>query len=274
MGRFRALALVAVAGTAAAQPQPSQKQQAGALVKQAIAKSQSGDHATAIELYLQAYALIPQPLLLSNIGSEYQSVPGKQVEALKYFCKYLEADPTGSNVSYATAQAKVLQQQLGTTVDDKDVCKPAKPEPPPPPPDNAGSGTSTVAPTVEPPPPPSRPHEDSGRTLQWVGMGVGGAGALGLAVGIYYGIQARSVSDEITNHKITDPWPANIKQIESDGHNDQKLQIGFLITGGVALVGGAVLYFVGRSQSAADEHVSIAPVVTPTSVGLSLGGSY
>jgi len=281
MGRFRALALLVVAGTAAAQPSPSpaQKQQASSLVKQAIAKSQAGDHATAIELYLQAYALIPQPLLLSNIGSEYQAQPGKQVEALKYFCKYLDAEPTGSNASYATAQAKWLQQQLGNKVDEKDVCKPAKPEttpPPPPPPDNTGSGAGsqvTGTSDLSPPPPPT--HEGGGHGLQYAGIGIGVAGAVGFGAGIYFGIQAKNASDLISNHKISDPWPANIKQIEADGKSDQTKQIGFMVGGGVALAAGAVLYFVGRSHgSSSEEHVSVAPVVTPSSVGFALGGSY
>jgi serine/threonine-protein kinase len=278
MGRLRALALLVVAGTAAAQPStpsPAQKQQASSLVKQAITKSQQGDHATAIELYLQAYALIPQPLLLSNIGSEYQAVPGKQVEALKYFCKYLEADPTGSNASYATAQAKTLQQQLGHKIEDKDVCHPvteATP-PPPPPPDNTGSaaavtGTSDLGSAAPP------AHEGGGHGMEYAGLGIAGAGAIGLGVGIYFGVQAKNISDSITNHKISDPWPANIKQMEADGKSDQTKQIGFMIGGGAVLAAGAIVYFVGRSHADSGEHVSVAPVVTPSSVGFALGGSY
>src|SRR5262245_53881135 len=105
MGSTRALALALLfvpAIAAAQQPTAQQKQQASELVKKAISKSQAGDHDSAVELYLQAYTIIPQPLLLSNIGSEYQQMQ-KPVEALKYFCKYLEADgPQGQNAGYAT----------------------------------------------------------------------------------------------------------------------------------------------------------------------------
>ena len=258
-------------GPRAAQPSPSpaQKQQASNLVKQAIAKSQAGDHATAIELYLQAYALIPQPLLLSNIGSEYQAEPGKQVEALKYFCKYLDAEPTGSNASYATAQAKWLQQQLGNKVDEKDVCKPAKPEatpPPPPPPDNTGSGAGsqvTGTSDLSPPPPAAETRRRWPRRSSTRASASAWPARRGLGAGIYFGIQAKNASDLISNHKISDPWPANIKQIEADGKSDQTKQIGFMVGGGVALAAGAVLYFVGRSHgSSSEEHVSVAPVVT------------
>jgi tetratricopeptide (TPR) repeat protein len=277
MGKLHALAVLLAASTALAQPTPSpaQKQQASSLVKQAIAKSQAGDHATAIELYLQAYALIPQPLLLSNIGSEYQQ-ENKSVEALKYFCKYLDADPTGSNVSYATAQAKTLQIQLGNKVDDKDVCKPQKqasePAPLPPPTDTTGNTQVTGTGDLTQPPPATAEH--AGKGMEYAGLGIAGLGAIGLGAGVYFGIQAKNASDTISNHKISDPWPANIKQIEADGKSDQTKQIGFLVGGGIAVVAGAVVYFVGHNRAESGEHVSLAPVLTPNSVGLSLGGSY
>ena len=281
MGKLHVAAVLLAATVASAQPQPSpaSKQQASNLVKQAIAKSQSGDHATAIELYLQAYALIPQPLLLSNIGSEYQQ-ENKAVEALKYFCKYLEADPTGSNVSYATAQAKTLQLQMGNKVDDKDVCKPkVEPAPPPPPdtdsaaiPPDTGSnaqvtGTTDLTSTAPAP-------EQHGKGLEYAGLGVAAVGAAGLGVGVYFGLQAKNASDTISNHKMTDPWPANIKQIEADGQADENKQVELLIGGGVALVAGGVLYFVGHARASSSEHVSIAPVITPNGAGLAAFGRY
>src|SRR5450432_3063531 len=77
MGSLRATALALVVSTTIAQAQPkqptqTQMQQAGELVKKAIARSQSGDHALAIELYQQAYNVAPNAVLLSNIGSEYE----------------------------------------------------------------------------------------------------------------------------------------------------------------------------------------------------------
>src|SRR5215831_6649836 len=94
MGKLTALAMVLGLSLAHADPPitPQQKAKASELVKSAIAKSQAGDHDAAIELYQQAHMLIPQPLLLSNIGSEYKQ-QGKKVEAIKYFlpcCLYSE----------------------------------------------------------------------------------------------------------------------------------------------------------------------------------------
>lgn len=279
MGKLHAWALVLVTSTAAAQPTPApaQKQQASILVKQAIAKSQAGDHEAAIDLYNQAYMLVPMPLLLSNIGSEYQQ-ENKTVEALKYFCKYLEADPTGSNVSYATAQAKTLQFQLGNKVDDKDVCKPTLASPPPPPDTGIGSaatGSDTqVTGTGDLTQPLPAAPEHHGKGLEYAGLGIGAAGAIGLGVGVYFGFQAKSASDTITNHKIGDPWPSDIMKIEKDGQADEDKQVTFMIAGGAVLAAGAVIYVIGHVRASTSERVSVAPVVTPGSVGLGIAGSY
>src|SRR5437763_1625915 len=125
MRALATFALCLLPGLALAQA-PKDKQKAGDLVKQAIAKSQAGDHETAVDLYKKAYDIIPMAVLLSNIGSEYQQMDNKEIEALGSFCKYLEADPHGQNAGYATAQAKTLYIKLGgvSDVKDEDVCKP------------------------------------------------------------------------------------------------------------------------------------------------------
>ncbi len=246
-------------------PTDAQKQQAGDLVKKAIAKSQAADHAGAIELYLQAYQLIPAPLLLSNIGTEYQQSQ-KPVEALKYFCKYLESDPTGTSADYATAQAKVLQIQLGNKdVDEKNVCKPPEPVTKP-------VDQPPVTPPSQLPPAAPSPKRSS---LEYAGIGVGAAGVISLALGFYYGYEAKSASDKITNWPMGIPWPSDIQQEMADGHSDQTKQIAFLIIGGAAVATGGILYYLGHKSTAESaEHTVLVPVVTPGGGGLALGGTF
>ncbi|HUJ57224.1 MAG TPA: tetratricopeptide repeat protein [Kofleriaceae bacterium] len=291
MGFSRAIAAVvscALCSPAAfAQPTPSeaQRQQASGLVKKAITKSQAGDHEAAIELYLQAYAMIPNALLLSNIGTEFEQ-ESKPVEALKYFCKYLEADPTGSNVGYATAKARTLQIQLGNTVDEKDVCKAPSPKPKPPEPPPPVTTTTTAPPEGEPPQvtgttnlgEPEQPRPS--RTLEYAGLAVGGAGAIAAGVGVYYMLKGKSLSDQISHHKQGDPWPSSIDgvpigQWDQAGHDDNVRAAAFGIPGGVALAAGTVMFLLGRPKATpTGEHVSIAPVATPSSIGLSLSGGF
>jgi tetratricopeptide (TPR) repeat protein len=275
MGSLRSLAFVVVVlapALAAAQPSAKDKQQASDLVKKAIAKSQAGEHEVAAQLYLDAYKIIPQPLLLSNIGSEYQQMD-KPVEALSYFCKYIAADPTGANVSYALAQARTLYVDLGgeASVEDSALCKPiVKPEPvnePPPPP-----------PVTQPEPQPQPEQVDaptsSSSPLRYVGIGVAivGAGAFGL--GTYYGLEAKKISDEITNHKVSDPWPANIKDREAEGKSDEKKQIGFMIGGGVAIAAGVTMVILGGSKSEGETRISVAPIATSDTLGFAAAGHF
>jgi tetratricopeptide (TPR) repeat protein len=281
MGRFVALALALglVAGSAAADPNDKSKAKAGELVKLAIAKSQAGDHAEAIELYQQAYMLVPQPLLLSNIGSEYQK-SGKKPEAIKNFCKYLAEDPNGGMVEYATAQVKTMQIELGVQIDEKDVCKPKpkplEPPPPVPPPSGVGETPPGAATTFGP---AGGPGADQGapkpsHTLEYAGYGVAGAGAIVFGIGVYFGLQAKDISDQITNHPTNTMWPNDIKQMEADGKSDQSNQILFMVGGGVVLGAGVVMALLGRSHASSSEHVTIAPVATPTTIGLAAGGAF
>ena len=282
MGSLRAIASVVVLGLvlapslAAAQPPPTpaQKQAASDKVKKAIAKSQAGDHETAVDLYLEAYAIIPQPLLLSNVGSEYQQMK-KPVEALKYFCKYIEADPTGNNVTYANAQARTLYIELGgvASVEDDQLCKPiVKPKEEPVPPVREQREEPTPTPIdgpVDTGPKKSTP------TLRYVGIGIAVVGAAAFGGGVYFGMEAKSISDEITNHNIEDPWPADIKKREQEGKDANTKAIGLMIGGGLAVAAGTIMFVVGAPKASAESSsISFTPVATPDTLGFAAAGRF
>lgn len=254
-------------------PNDAQVTQAKDLVNKAIAKSQGGDHAAAIELYLQAYVIAPLPLLLSNLAAEYQQAQ-KPIEALKYFCKYLEIEPTGPNASYATAQAKVLQTQLHNPVDDSNVCAP----PPAPPPPAVGSASGDGA--LPLPPPPRAEDTDPGRRFKITGLGLGVAGAALVVVGFVYGAKAQSRNDEVNHHGSNDPWPDSIIADEAEGQADENKQIGFLVAGGVVVVLGTALYVLGHRKSVDHAHeathppLSVVPTAAPGFGGVSLVGRW
>jgi tetratricopeptide (TPR) repeat protein len=281
-----------------ADPKPiSAKDQklASELVKKAIAMSQAGDHDAAIKLYKDAYLVAPNSLLLSNIGAQYQEL-GQWGEALGYFCRYLKEDPGGLNAAFARSQAKIVQRQLGRV--GKDPCAtpaaatpaaatpaaatPAAATPaaaPPPPRLNPESteeegGPDTVRPTPKP------PVEDSGRVttsgnpmLVYSGLSAGIAGIAAGGLGIYYGIQGKSISDAINSHPKNQPWGNDIQDKQSEGERDNRLQAGFLIASGVLVAAGVVLYVIGRPDTT--EHVTDKTVrVTPTGNGVVVFGRF
>lgn len=280
MGTRRAAIVVSLGASllmpagALAGPTAKQRAKASELVKQAIAKSQADDHETAVGLYEEAFKIIPQPLLLSNIGSEYQAMK-KPVEALKYFCKYIEADPTGSNISFATAQARTLYIELGgvTTVTDADVCKPIV-KPPPPEPDPIVE--EKKAPPIEAKKNEAPRESPKASPLRWVGLGLGVVGIGVFGGGVYFGMKAGDISDQITNHNPADPWPGNIAQLEADGASYEKKQIAFMVGGGVAVAAGVALFFIGgpKAQREGATSVSITPVATPDTLGFAAAGRF
>ncbi len=252
------LALAITPALADADPTPSDadKQVASEMVKQAIAASQAGDHEGAIALYLEAYAMIPQPVLLSNVGAEYQQMQ-QPVEALKYFCMYLEKDPAGTNASYATAQAQLLQSLLGK---QGEICKP---EPAPPPP-------REVAPKPVAPPPPPAPRE-RGKLLRWTGLGTATVGLAAIGAGVVFGFKAKHQSDLISDHDPADPWPADIKDIEADGERYERNQIVLMAAGGVVAAAGIGMYVIGRRRGA---EVHVTPTASAETVGLAVRGGF
>jgi len=291
-GSRKATALLAsflLASPALAEPKgPTEKdkQFAGELVKKAIARSQAGDHAAAIEIYLQAYTIVPNPLLLPNIGAEFQQ-SGKPQEALHYFCLYLEKDPDGTNATFATSKAKALQIQLGNkNVDDDDVCAPPKPVKKPVKEPAKEPVKEAIKEPVKDPikdPPARQPlDEDTAAAsgggsskLMYVGLVVGLAGLGAVGVGTYDGIQAKNISDQLTNHPQNTPWPDNIKDLQRRGQAYENLQIGFLVGGGALAATGVILFFVGRSDESPRRSSDKTMVnVTPTTNGLAVFGTF
>ncbi|HEX3477106.1 MAG TPA: tetratricopeptide repeat protein [Kofleriaceae bacterium] len=285
---------------ALAQPTSAKQKAASDLVKKAIAKSEAGDHEAAIKLYNDAYDLAPNSLLLSNIGAQYQEL-GQWDDALEYFCRYLKEDPDGVNAAFARSQAKIVQRQLGRKSRDPcapqaanptqgggaiatklapseestdrprstedSPRRPARSRPNPDPPDEDG-GPSTVKPT--PLPPPKSPAEEpaakvaaSGNpALMYSGLAAGIAGIAAGGIGVYYGIQGKSISDQINSHPKDQPWGNDIRAKQSEGEHDNRLQAGFLIASGVLVATGVALYVIGRpdgTEHASDKTVHVAP---------------
>jgi len=279
MGTSRVVAAVLASsllvGTVMAQPKPptpAEKQQAGDLVKQAIAKSQDKDHLAAIDLYLKAYAVVPLPTLLSNIGTEYQQA-AKPVEALKYFCLYLEKDPAGALVTYATSQARVLQIQIGNTVaSDADVCKVPAAGSGSGSGEGSGSGGGSGSDEIQPPPPP--PPADPGKNMKLTGMIGGGVGLVTLGLGFYFGAQAKKINDDIEDQGMNEMWRNDIRAYMDKGQRYEYMQIGFLVGGGLLVVGGTVVYMLGRNKTTAAEQMTVTPSVTPGGGGVTLSGRF
>ena len=102
-------------------PSHTDRQTAKALVNQGIAAQNAKDYDKAVELYNKAFALIPHPILLFNIGQAHR-LAGRLDRAVTFYERYLANDPNGSEstgareilaafyYSEALAQLKVGQE--------------------------------------------------------------------------------------------------------------------------------------------------------------------
>ncbi|HEY4243670.1 MAG TPA: hypothetical protein VGM88_27845 [Kofleriaceae bacterium] len=230
------VALLGIAtGVARAEPSDKDKKSAGDLVQKAIARSHAGEHQAAIALYRQAYELIPNPVLLSNIATELEA-DGQPKDALRYFCQYLAAEPQGSLAGYATQHARKLQDDAG---DHADVCAAPKPVPAPPP----TPSTVTAAPTGVIAQEGTASQAKS--ALVPAGIVVGAVGVAGLGVmSAYLVIGAHRNSD--VNGQSQTGFQSNIDTLIREGHDANRNAEIAGIAGGALIATGVVLILVGR----------------------------
>jgi tetratricopeptide (TPR) repeat protein len=264
-----ALALLCAGSAAAQTPSREARRQAEAHFRAGDDYHRRGKYDQAIDEYLAAYDLAPLPLLLYNVGQAYR-LKGDKRKALSYYERYLAADPNGARATQATLHAEALRKAIDA---EAPAPEPA-PEPAPtpvPPPEPAPVPLPTPAPVhvpAAPPPPPVVEAEprSGGGGLRAAGLVVGGAGVVCVGLGVYFGLQARSLSDEVSSTYSSDKV--------ADGEAADRNMLIFYGAGAGALVTGGVLYWLGAHASAADAPVAVAPVLAPTRAGLEVRGRF
>lgn len=275
----------------------------------------AGDFKAAETEYQKAYDLVPHPLLLFDLAQVHRLDGDKKV-ALDYYRRYLKASPDGPAAAQARHYVSELETELGHSEDhgqphgsqggqgdhhdhghsggghgDGATHGSGSAH-------AGGSGTGGGAGggggsdhaagggtdlTVG----KSATHHDPGRWMRLGGIASAGVGALSIALGIKYGLDARRISNELSDH--TGPWSEELLAEQADGKSANRKMIIFSAVGGVAVVGGAVLYYLGHQRGASseeaqagdgdltdeeDDGLSLAPVLSPGAAGLVVGGHF
>jgi tetratricopeptide (TPR) repeat protein len=257
---------------ASAQPDAGDRAKAKDLTERAIEKVRTSEYSAAIDLYQRAYDLSGEAILLSNIGSAYQSL-GKREKALTYFCRYLDKDPSGKLAGFAREQANELATSLGLYSSCSASAAPAPTTPAP---------RTTVAEVdrevtrdelhVTAEVTPKSRESGLASPLRIGGLAVGAGGAIALGVGAYYGWVGQHASDVITNNK--DGWtPEELAQQDVGKDANRRMAI-FLISGGAALVTGTALYLWGRSLHHEERRTAVIPTISQGSSGLAVTGTF
>jgi hypothetical protein len=104
-----------------------------------------------------------------------------------------------------------------------------------------------------------------GRTQRIAGLATGAGGAVALAIGIGYGLHARSLSDQVS--RTYDPVKAR------DGQHANTIAIAGMAGGAALIAAGAALYWWGYTEGRSAEHVALAPLMSSHTAGLVLSGT-
>lgn len=123
--------------------------------------------------------------------------------------------------------------------------------------------------------PVAAPEPTSGSVLTPLGYVSLGVGVVGLALGGYFGLQAKSTRDDLSDSCPTDRCSATERTKFNEGKDQASYStIGFAV-GGAGLVTGALLLMLAPSQQETPESVAtlrLQPIVGPGS--LWLNGSF
>jgi hypothetical protein len=138
------------------------------------------------------------------------------------------------------------------------------------------------APITEPP--PTEPTETRWGTGQYLGLGLVGVGIAGLATGSAFTMAKSNANDDVARLEQVSgandvlcgqiPLPracSDIKVARDDSSTYDALATAFFVGGGVALVGGAVMFFaLPQKKVAPTSGVSLTPRIGTRSVGVEL----
>jgi tetratricopeptide (TPR) repeat protein len=301
LGAFGA---AATPGGALAQSAPvsvDKKQVAKQYVDAGLAAQESGDYETAITFYLKAYQLVPHPTLLFNMAQAHR-LAGHIDQALLLYKRYLSEDPRGAEARIArqlvseietrkadearkaeqlrkAEQARNAEQarqaddtrkaEQARQVDDVRQADDVR--------DVRATQVAATAPstglvadppvgdvrdtTSQAPPPP-------GRLLRIVGLATGAGGAAAVAIGVGFGLHARSISNDLSRRDaVYDPVKVRA------GERANAIAIVGMAGGAALIATGAALYWWGYTQGRARERVSVAPLVFERTAGLIVSGA-
>jgi tetratricopeptide (TPR) repeat protein len=243
-----------------------------------VAAQDAGDYDQAIVFYEKAYEVIPHPLLVFNIGQAHR-LAGRDEEALAAYQRYIAEDAKGTKVKEAQTFIKEIEPRLekkraedaarkkaeedaARKKAEEDAARKKAEE------DAAAKKKGEPETRVEKKPPPP-PAEKSGGWMRPTGIGVGAAGVLSLGAGVYFGLRAKSLSDELSR-----PGAPFDPDKVSRGESAERTMFITVGVGAALVAGGAVLFVLGGQQSSDERAVSWTPVLAPDGGGLAINGSF
>jgi hypothetical protein len=225
----------------------------------------------AIAEYRAAYDMAPLPLILFHLGQAYWQ-KGDKGAALAAYRKYLGAEPNGRASAEARQRVAELEAEgVAAAVETPSggvAAAPsgagvgaaptvgASPVPPAPVPIAAPAPAASVEPADEPAP--------RGHGLRTAGLVSLGVGVAAIGAGVYFGLHASSLADEVAKMYSTDKV--------NEGNDANRNFIILTAAGGAAVVAGGILWYLDSKQD--DRPVRVVPYTRAHEAGLSVAGRF
>jgi tetratricopeptide (TPR) repeat protein len=244
------LVLASVASAAPKSGSPAQKQ-ADTLFEQAQASYQSGKYQDAITQFKQAYELVHDPVYLFNIAQSYRKV-ADCTSADEYYRRYLAEAPKAENKQKVEQWLEELRPCVEQRKQDQEAARKSQEEA------ERLRRERELAQQQRPVAAPVETTVDRGAPLRIGGIALAGVGAIGLGVGIVYGVKGSNIRADIDEQcSLTCQWDSpDIQAMHADGKSaNTRAAIGY-IGGGIAVLGGVALYMFGRTRV---ETVMVTP---------------
>jgi tetratricopeptide (TPR) repeat protein len=275
-------------GAARAQPTPpaaaAQRAEAKRHVERGLAAQAAGDFDGAIELYKKAYALIPHPELLFNLGQAYR-LKGRKTVAIRYYRRYLAADAEGRGAAESTAWVERLTREMKERGEAPEEREREEDDIGDLDPDESSAGErDRVKPEAAPrrrssevpDPPEAATGGSSARRNVAVLMGFGAVVSLG--AGYVYYERAHDAYAVYKDENMNGGIPGYVATLRERANGFYYRAQGFAVTG-VALAGVATYLWItggpdrsSSSKTARASQLSLTPA--PGGASLQLSGSF
>lgn len=272
-----------------------QKQEARRRFEEGKKAFRLGDFDAAIEEWKAGFRIQPDAVFLYNIALAYREKQELH-KAVFFYRSYLKEAPKADN--RAEVEERIAEMEALISARHSSVAAPAEA--------NSSTETQDTQPATHDPPtarlaadalPSSKSFAESdqpgvapaeslvadgsrrepprGRGMRRAGMATAAMGAAILATGAWLLARTSSIEADIASARDRNESWDNIKPLVSDGNRDERMGLFAAGTGAAALIGGGIMYFLGRSQAEAPEgNVVVIPSADESTLGLTLAVGF
>ncbi len=203
-----------------------------------------GKYGEALEAYKAAYVLAPSPGLLFNIAQVYR-LNGNCDDAAWMYRRFLATDPRGDLRALATDHLEKLSSCTHAGAMAGAAAMPAKRTEQSMP----SSPTSTFA--------AHESSDDEGHGKRRSGTFLMIGGGLSLTVAMIFAIDGHMAANEVADAYAGRVRHPDLQSLDDRGRRDDTITAIAGITASAALIGGAVLYGLGKREQA--QHLAFEP---------------